>query len=151
MRLVTLALIAASAGFAAAPDFTGNWKLNTAKSDFGQFPAPSSMSQKITHAEPKLTVEVKMSGDMGDIEFKMNLTTDGKECTNQGFGGSESTSVLKWDGETLLVDTKGTFGDNAYSMKDKWTLSEDGKVFTILRRFSSGMGDVDQKLIFEKQ
>ena len=59
MRLVTLALIAVSAGFAAAPNFSGDWKLNAGKSSFGQFPAPSSMTQKVTHAEPKLTVEIK--------------------------------------------------------------------------------------------
>ena len=151
MRLFALALIAASAGFAAAPDLTGNWKLNAAKSDFGQFPAPSSMTQQVSHAEPKLTVEVKMASDMGEVEFKLNYTTDGKECTNQGFGGSEAKSVLKWDGETLLIDTKGTFGDDPYSMKDKWVLSEGGRVLTILRRFSSAMGDVDQRLVLDKQ
>lgn len=151
MRLVTLALIAASAGFAAVPDLTGNWKLNVSKSDFGQFPAPSSMTQKVSHAEPKLTVDVKMTSDMGDFEFKQNFTTDGKECVNQGFGGSESRSVLKWDGETLLVDSKGSFGDNAYTIKDKWVLSEGGKVLTILRRFSGAMGDVDQRMVLDKQ
>jgi hypothetical protein len=151
MRLVTLALIAASASFAAVPDLTGNWKLNAAKSDFGQFPAPSSMTQKVSHAEPKLTVGVKMASDMGEFEFTSNYTTDGKECANQGFGGSEAKSVLKWDGETLLIDTKGAFGDSPYTMKDKWVLSEGGKVLTILRRFSSSMGDVDQRLVFDKQ
>ncbi|SPE31082.1 conserved exported hypothetical protein [Candidatus Sulfopaludibacter sp. SbA3] len=151
MRLVTLALIAASVSFAAAPDFTGTWKLNPAKSDFGPFPAPSSMTQKVSHAEPKLAVEVKMAGDQGEFEFKQSYTTDGKECVNQGFGGSESKSVLKWDSDTLVIDTKGAFGDNAYTMKDKWSLSEGGKVLTILRHFSGGMGDTDQRIVFDKQ
>jgi hypothetical protein len=151
MRLVTLALLAVSTGFAAAPDLGGTWKFNAAKSDYGQFPAPSSMTLKITHAEPKLTVAINMAGDMGDIAFTTNYTTDGAECTNQGFGGSEIKSVVKWDGETLLMDTKGTFGDNAYTMKDKWNLSEGGKILTILRRVSSGMGDTDQRIVLEKQ
>jgi len=151
MRLLTLTLIAASAAFAATPDLSGEWKLNTSKSTFGQFPAPSSMVQKVTHAEPKLTVAVKQSSDMGDFEFSSNYTTDGKECTNTGFGGSENKSVLKWDGEALNIDTKGTFGDNSYTMKDKWTLSADGKVLTIARHFSSAMGELDQKLVLEKQ
>jgi hypothetical protein len=151
MRFLTIALLAASAAFAATPDLSGSWKLNASKSEFGQFPAPSSMTQKVTHAEPKLTVAMKMSSDMGDLDLTSNYTTDGKECTNQGFGGSEAKSVVKWDGDALLMETKGTFGDNAYTMKDKWTLSEDGKVLTIVRHFSSGMGDLDQKLILEKQ
>jgi hypothetical protein len=151
MRLVTLALIAASAALAAGPDLSGSWKLNASKSEFGQFPPPSSMTQKVTHAEPKLTVALKMASDMGDFDNTANYTTDGKECTNQGFGGSEAKSVTKWEGESLVMETKGTFGDNAYTMKDKWTLSEDGKILTIVRHFSSSMGDLDQKLIMEKQ
>lgn len=151
MRLAALALIAASAAFASTPDLNGNWKLNGSKSDFGQFPAPSTLTQKITHAEPKLKVETKMSSDMGDMEFTANYTTDGKESTNQGFGGSEAKSTAKWDAETLVVETKGSFGDNAYTMKDKLSLSEDGKVLTILRHFSSGMGELDQKIVLEKQ
>jgi hypothetical protein len=151
MRLLTLTLFAASFAFAATPDLSGTWKLNTAKSSFGDFPAPSSMEQKVTHAEPKLTVAVKQVSEMGDFAFNSNYTTDGTECTNQGFGGSENKSVVKWDGDTLNIDTKGTFGDNSYTMKDKWTLSADGKVLTIARHFSSSMGDLDQKLILEKQ
>jgi hypothetical protein len=151
MRLFILALCAASVAFAATPDLSGTWKLNTSKSTFGDFPAPSSMEQKITHAEPKLTVAVKQVSDMGEFAFSSNYTTDGSECTNPGFGGAENKSVVKWEGETLNVDTKGTFGDNAYTMKDKWTLSADGKILTIARHFSSSMGDLDQKLVLEKQ
>ena len=151
MRLVALTLLAAAAGFAATPDLSGDWKLNTSKSDFGQFPAPSSMTQKVSHSEPKIAVSVKMVSDMGEFEFTANYTTDGKECTNQGFGGSETKSTVKWDGDALLIDTKGAFGDNAYTMKDKWTLSESGKVLTINRHFASSMGEMDQRIVLDKQ
>src|SRR5579883_1642632 len=147
MRLIPIALMMASAMCAAAPDMSGTWKLNASKSEFGQFPAPSSMTQKVTHAEPKLTVETKMTSDMGEFSFNANYTTDGKETTNQGFGGSESKSTAKWDGDTLVIDTKGSFGDNSYTMKDKWTISEGGKVLTIQRHFSGGMGEMDQKMV----
>ena len=60
-----------------------------------------------------------MPGDLGDIEFTVNYTTDGKQSTNQGFGGSEAKSTAKREGETLLLETKGAFGDNAYTIKDK--------------------------------
>jgi hypothetical protein len=151
MRLAVLGILAVSAVFAAAPELTGNWKLSGAKSDFGPFPAPSAITQKITHAEPNLKVEVKVSSDMGDMEFTANYTTDGKESTYPGLGGSEAKSTAKWDGETLLMETKGAFGDTPYSMKDKWSVSEGGKVLTIVRHFSSAMGEADQKLVFDKQ
>jgi hypothetical protein len=152
MRLIAAVCIAASVAFAAAPNFSGTWKLNASKSDFGQFPAPSSMVQTINHDDPKLKVEVKQAGEMGEFSFAMNYTTDGKECKNPGFGGTETKSIVKWEGELLTIEMKGTMGDNsAFTMKDKWALSGEGKVLTIQRHFSSAMGEMDQKFTLEKQ
>jgi hypothetical protein len=146
--VVLLGLAAASAS--AKPNFAGNWKLNTAKSDFGQFPAPSSMTQTITHEDPSLKVAAKMATDNGDFEFESNYSTDAKETTNT-FGPNEMKSVAKWDGDTLAIQTKGSFGDSEVTIKDKWELSADGKTLTIQRHFSSSQGEMDQKMIFEKQ
>ena len=146
IALLFLAAVAASA----KPNFTGDWKLNTAKSDFGQMPAPSSMTQKVVHDEPNLQVHSKQTSDMGDYERDAKYTTDGKECTNT-FRDNPATSVVKWDGDALTFDTKGKFGDTDFTMKDKWTLSPDGKVLTMERHFSSSFGEGDQKLVLEKQ
>jgi hypothetical protein len=149
-RALALAALMASAAFAAQPNFTGDWKLAVGKSEFGQFPPPSAMSQKVTHEDPSLKVATKMSTDNGDFEFAGNYSTDGKETTNE-FGPASMKSTAKWEGEVLVIDTKGRFGDNDLTMKDRWTLSADGKTMTLVRRWSSSMGDVDQKLVFEKQ
>ena len=148
--LCTSLLVFAGFASAATPNLTGDWKLNLSKSDMGQMPPPSSMTQKITHEDPKLKVAVKQSSDMGDFDWEANYTTDGKECVNT-IRDNEAKSVVKWDGDALLFETKGKFGDNDFSMKDKWTLSADGKVLTVERHISSGFGEGDQKLIFEKQ
>lgn len=132
------------------PNFTGDWKLNVAKSDFGQFPAPSSFTQKATHQDPSLKVAVKMSTDNGDIEFESTYSTDGKETTNS-FGPSSMKSVAKWAGDTLTIQTKGQFGDNEVTIDDKWDVSADGKSITILRHFVSSQGAMDQKMVLEKQ
>ncbi|MGA2270348.1 MAG: hypothetical protein ABSH44_17890 [Bryobacteraceae bacterium] len=148
--VVILAILALAAQPALAkPNFSGEWKLNVSKSSFGQMPAPASMTNKIAHEDPKLTSHVKQSGERGDFEFDATYTTDGKECTNELFG-NPVTSTLKWDGDTLLIDTKGTFGGNELTMQDKWTLSDDGKRLTIIRLFKSSMGEGEQKLILEK-
>ena len=147
--LAVLALAALPA--LAKPNFTGDWKLNASKSTFGEMPAPDSMSYKITHDDPKLTTASKQSSQMGDFEMNATYTTDGKECTNQGFQCSTTKSVVKWDGDTLAIDTKGQFGDNEFTMTQKWTLSADGKTLTVLQTFKSAMGEGEQKLIFDKQ
>ena len=73
-----LAALAANA----KPNFTGDWKLNVEKSEFGQFPGPNSMTQKATHDDPSLKVNAKLATDNGDFEFDATYSTDGKETTN---------------------------------------------------------------------
>lgn len=130
--------------------FAGDWKLAVAKSDFGQFPAPSAMSQKNTHEEPSLKVVVKMSTDNGDFDWESAYKTDGTETTNQ-FGPNEMKSKAAWEGDVLVINTKGSFGDAEVTMVDKWTLSADGKTLTIQRHWASSRGEMDQKLVLEKQ
>ena len=147
---VALLVLLAAAAAAAPPNLSGDWKLNISKSEFGEMPPPTSMSQKITHDDPKLTVSLKQSGAMGDFDATANYTTDGKECTNT-FLNNPAKSTVKWDGDALTIETKGKFGDTDYTLKDKWTVSADGKVMTIARHFSSSFGEGDQKLVMEKQ
>jgi hypothetical protein len=150
--LVILAILALAALPALAkPNFSGDWKLNAAKSSFGQMPAPNSMTQKITHEDPKLTTATKQSSDMGDFDMQASYTTDGQECTNQGFGGAPMKSIAKWDGDALSIETKGQFGDNEFTMSEKWALSADGKLLTITRTFKTAMGEGAQTLVFDKQ
>ena len=150
--LITLAILALAALPALAkPNFTGDWKLNASKSTFGQMPAPYSMTYKITHADPKLSTATRQSSQMGEFEMQASYTTDGKESTNEGFGGSTTKSVVKWDGDTLVIETKGQFGDNEFTMTQKWTLSADGKTLNILQTFKSAMGEGEQKLVLDKQ
>jgi len=134
----------------AKPNFTGDWKLSAAKSDFGQFPAPSSLTQKVNHEEPLVKVSAKVTTDAGDMAFDATYTTDGMETTNQ-FGPNEMKSKAVWDGDSLIVTSKGIFGDAEVTIKDKWELSADGKTFTMSRHWSSSMGEMDQKMVLEKQ
>ena len=148
--IFAILLLAASPALA-KPNFTGDWKLNTSKSTFGEMPAPDSMTSKITHADPNLSVAMKQSGQMGEFEMQSTYTTDGKECSNQGFGGATNKSVVKWDGDTLTIETKGQFGDNEFTMTQKWSLAADGKTLNIVQTFKSAMGEGEQKLVLEKQ
>jgi len=55
------------------------------------------------------------------------------------------------DGDALLIESTGHFGDNDITINEKWTLSEDGKTITIARTFKSAMGEGEQKVVLEKQ
>ncbi len=145
----TILLLCAAAAVA-KPNFTGEWKLNPEKSDFGMMPAPTSATANVTHEEPSLKVTMKTVSDRGDFTSNNTYTTDGKECVNQGRMG-ELKSALKWDGDTLVIESKAEFGGNPVTITDRWSLSADGKTLTISRHFASSQGEGDAKQIFEKQ
>lgn len=135
----------------AKSDFSGTWKINTSKSDFGPMPPPDSITQKITHADPDIKANVvSTGGPMGDMTYDTAYRTDGKETTNS-MGGNEFKSTAKWEGDELVIDTKGKFNDTEFTSTDRWALSSDGKTWTVSRHISSAMGEADMKMVFEKQ
>ncbi|HUE24999.1 MAG TPA: hypothetical protein VMQ86_25160 [Bryobacteraceae bacterium] len=153
-RLFSLALLTLAVGLVQAQaktDFSGTWKLNAGKSDFGPMPPPDIMTEKIAHQDPSLKASVATTGGMqGDMTYDVVYSTDGKECVNH-VGENEFKSTLHWDGDELVVETKGTFSGNEFTSKDRWTLSTDGKTLSIARHLSSAMGEADMKTVFEKQ
>jgi len=150
-----LVVLAAALGLTAMeaqakPNLTGDWKLNVSRSEFGEFPAPASMTMKNTHEEPSLKVLSKAVSDAGEANYDLTFRTDGVETVNT-VGPTEMKSVSSWEGETLVLKTKGTFGDTDVTLVDKWDLSDGGKTLTIRRHWSSSRGELDQKLVLEKQ
>ena len=132
------------------PDFSGTWKLNVAKSDFGALPGPESRTDVITHKDPSLSVNVTQEGADGRQQYTANYTTDGKEAVNQ-ISSREVKSTLKWAGSTLLMTSKLVYNDVDVTGELTWSLSADGKTRTVSIHYKSAMGETDQKLIFEKQ
>ena len=149
--LAGLLLLAASASAQTKPNFSGDWKMNAAKSNFGQMPAPSSLTEKITHTDPSLKVQTAQSGDFGDLNSDFSFTTDGKECQNAMGDMFKMTSTVKWDGDILMFDSKMDIQGNAMTGVDKWSLSPDGKTLTVQRHFNGPMGEGDAVMVLDKQ
>ncbi len=152
-KWLVLALLVLSAGLAfgqSKPNFSGDWTLVPAKSDFGMMPAPSSASQKITHNDPQLKVVNTQTGEQGTMTMESSYTTDGKECVNTGRFG-ERKSKLKWDGAALVIDSTMDVQGNAITITNRWTLSDDGKTLTTNMHFASPMGEGDAKMVYEKK
>jgi hypothetical protein len=132
------------------PNFTGVWKLNTAKSDFGPIPGPESETDTIDHNDPNLKLGVDQQGTQGKRKYELAILINGKEETHK-IGENEVKTTSQWEGNALIVLTKLMFQDNEVLVKAAYTLSPDGKTVTNNTHFSSPMGEADQKLIFEKQ
>jgi uncharacterized lipoprotein NlpE involved in copper resistance len=151
--VVTIAAVAAFAAVAVAQNktnFSGTWKLNTSKSDFGMIPGPTSRTDVIDHKDPSLKVSVTAEVAQGKQQYTVSYTTDGKEAVNS-LPGREMKSTLSWQGKSLVVDTKLKFQGNDVTVKSTWTLSDDGKTLTQSAHIGSPMGETDQKLVFDKQ
>ncbi len=148
--LVFSALLALAVQVQAKPNFTGSWKLNVAKSDFGPMPAPDKRTDKIAHEEPVVKVSTTTVGQQGEFTYDMAYKTDGSESVNS-LRGNEFKSVAKWEGDKLVINTKGSFGGNEFSSKSTWSMSEDGKSFTVESHFTSAMGEADTRQVFDKE
>jgi len=145
--LLSLSLTVADQS-AAKPNFSGEWKMNVAKSDFGAVPPPESMTRSITHAEPSLTIVEAQKSALGDQSATRKYVTDGSETTFEASGATVATSA-RWAESTLVVISKvDVIG---LTFNDVMSLSPDGKTMTSKVRIGSAQGDMDVTIVFEKQ
>jgi hypothetical protein len=134
----------------AKPNFSGRWKMNASRSDFGPITTPSSLVQQVTHEDPALKVVTTQVGEMGEFTVDSSYTTDGKECVNK-FRDIERRSTVNWDGDSLVIESKMDIGGNAVTIGEKWSLSDDGKTLTINRHLKGPEGETDLRTVLEKQ
>jgi hypothetical protein len=142
----------ASEASAPHPNLSGTWVLDVSKSDFGQIPRPASRIDTIEDNQPsfKLTVN-ETGGPMGDVNFTLNVVTDGKTVSNWTIFGSEAKSTAHWAGNTLVVETDANMQGQPVNLVSKYTRAPDGKTLTVDGHFSSAMGEGTTKLVFTKK
>jgi len=151
MKLLCLIAAMAITSLAAdKPNFSGEWKLNMAKSVFGPVPAPTSFTRKITHAEPSLTLTDDQKGGTGDQSYTRTYTTNGKEIAYQT-NGADIKSAATWEGDALLIRTHADAGGVTISLVDKITLSSGNKTLTDAVHIVTPQGEIDITFIFDKQ
>ena len=150
---LVLALLVFAGAALAKPNFSGQWKINGAKSSYGQFPVPEKYDRKIVHDDPKLEISTTQSGfgGQGDFTLEAKYTTDGKESSNPGFGGGAMKGTAKWDGDTLVIESVLAGQNGEIKFVEKWTLSADGKTIEMSTKGSGGFGEFDFKTVLEKQ
>lgn len=146
--LIAIALPAGA--FAAKPNYSGSWKINTSKSDFGPMPGPEKMERTITHEDPTIKWTQTQGGPNGDVTTEMAYTTDGKPSTNKTPRG-ELTGIAKWDGDVLTITTKREVQGMEITQSERWQLSEDGKTLTMTAKINTPNGDFQVKLVMDKQ
>jgi hypothetical protein len=147
----TLFVIAAAANMAFAadkPDFSGNWKLDLEKSLFGAMPPPAAMSRTVERKDSDIIVKQVITGP--DMNVTFTYSTDGKETANS-FMGTDFKSKAHWDGNALMIVNDVDAGGAQVKSTNRWTLSEDGKIFTDVLSITSPDGNLEVTYVLVKQ
>lgn len=143
----------ASASVAPSTDFTGDWKINVEKSDFGMLFAPKAAAVKI--AQEGATIRLAESATNAQDEtnrVESTLTTDGTQCSGTLIATHYPvTGVMAWSNGSLTFDGGGSSGEVNFKVHEEWALSADKATIIITRHFSSDRGNTDQTLVLEKQ
>jgi len=121
-------------------DFSGKWVLDPNSSD------TASLGQ----VETNLAVSQGGAGILcstGTAEWSYAL--DGSETRKQ-IGEESRSSVAKWEGAALLVNTQVS-GPRNYTAMDRWELSRSHNTLTIARQVVRASGQVEGTLVFRRE
>jgi hypothetical protein len=130
---------------AAAPNLSGSWVLNVAKSQYGQFPAPEVMIRQIQYADPALSLSTYQKGAQGEVTTGLKYTTDGMPVVN-----GENKGSAHWEKNKLVIETSRDYQKATLTQREEWTISADGKTLTIDTHVKLPNGEFDVKQVFEK-
>ncbi len=148
--LLTVMSFAALSSAQQKPNYSGNWKLNVAKSEFGILPPSKSETAVIDHKDPAIKIDMNVDGAQGETKYTIDTDTAGKEVVVR-IGIREMKTKAAWEGQVLVLNSKLDFSGQEITLKNVMNLSSDGQILTQNIHLTSSMGDVDQKKVFEKQ
>ncbi len=81
LRILAAAILWGATGQASAkPNFTGEWKMNAARSNFAPLPAPDTMVRSISQHDSHLKIKTTQFGQQREIVTELSYTTDGARC-----------------------------------------------------------------------
>ena len=150
-RTTILAALLAAAAFAQSqPNFSGTWKVNLGKSDYGMLPPPESRLDVIEHTGDTMKDQVSAVNQQGKQDYTLTFKTDGSETVNK-IADREMKITAKWDGPVLVVTIKLNLQGQDIDIQSKWALSGDGSTLTQNAHLATPMGEMDQKVVLEKQ
>lgn len=147
--LVSVFLAAGPAAWA-APNFSGRWRADFKRSDFGPFAAPREFERTITHDGASIEITTTQGGRKGKVTTVLRYTTDGRECVNM-IRGAEARGTAVWEGDALVINSTRYTGAMTLRMRETWTLDAEGRTITIDAAVLDGSGDLKMKLVLVKQ
>lgn len=116
-----------------APNFSGKWKANLAKSNFLSAP-PNTLFIQIHHSDYRIK-EVIFSTRADETEERAVFTcsTTGEEGQS-AWNGNPVRGKAFWSGDELIIETWLQLAGRELFFRDYWSLSDDGQTLTMEHR-----------------
>jgi len=134
----------------------GTWKLNTSKSNFGQFPPPKEETDVITVSGSDFKQQVTSIGQNGTQTYTRACTIDGKEVTlapddPRGHLGAITLSKIQcaWQGSSLVFTETANLRGTDLTDRLTFSVSGDGKTMTLDSHITSATMNGDRKLVYD--
>ena len=158
VRAATVLLLAAGIAGGILPaqdthahtDFSGRWRMDKAKSDFGKAPVPDIVVRVVEQHDPTLNLHtVQTTGTKTSIS-DVTYSTNGAETTNV-INGHDAISRTFWDGPALVVRTTVKLPSGDEDVEDRWELSPDKQTLTTTSRVRTAKGGADLVLVCTRE
>jgi len=151
-KLLIVVLLSALAYAAAQPNFSGIWKIDPEKSDWGPQPAPLQVEYVIRHVGSTIAFNYKQDGRM----TRVDIVPDNEERVTDTTEEIATWTRAHWSGDALVLEARqrkrfGTESVTGASWTSKWTLSDDGKELIIDRTLRAAGAEASQHLVFTRQ
>lgn len=130
-----------------AANFSGDWTLNTAKSDFGGLPAPPALTASVVQSAGLFKFTQSVAGQ----SITQDIPLAAKDSTWNAPDGQPITSSAKWAGDTLVVNFKAERQGQTVTQINRWSMSPDGKTLTMGQQMATLMGAMNVTLVFDKK
>ncbi len=139
----------------AAPDFSGTWNIDLAKSDFGPAPQPTVETEVIKETGNNVTIASHSVNDMGTRDYTFAVVLGGPEAPFPAPATDESpfkilSSKAEWKGGEMVITQKTTFQDDPGTLTATYTLMGGGKVLMKAVHLSTSNGDFDLTEVYNK-
>lgn len=139
-----------SLAFGQRVNFSGEWKLNEAKSELG--PQFSLAPNVLTVEHKRKTLDLVSVSEFNGEEYEstQHFTLDGEECENTGFMDSVTKSTASYDkkAKILTIVTRGSVQGSGYTLTQTMSMKEGSLV--VISEAESDMGEMAETYVFDK-
>ena len=148
--IIVLAILSVSA-IGQKVNFSGEWTLNTDKSELGYEMSLAPKAMTLEHTKKIFDQTLTSEWDGMEYETQNHYTLDGEICENPGLEGTvtKSTAVFDKKAKTLKIVTDGEVQGMSYTLTQVFSMKEGNLV--VESEATSDMGELVETFVYDKK